>query len=152
ALAVIIFVFAFYTVNVKAYLENRALMSALTVASEGKMNDSLSEFKRAISYDSIGTREAREQLAQTETQIVGRNDVPDDAKQAFAKTTIDEFKKQIVQSPTDTRYHLFLAIVYNSVGDVENARASIEKAIEYSPKKQEIYLQLAEIYYREGNT
>ncbi len=151
-LAVIIFIFSFYVVNVKAYLENRAMMGALVAASGGKISESLEHFKKAISYGAIGTREAREQLAQLATQIISRDDIPDEVKTSIVETAISEFKKQIAQSPTDTRYHLFLAIVYNSIGDVANARASIEKALFYSPRKQQVLLQLAEVYYREGNS
>lgn len=150
-LAVIVFVFSFYKVNVKAYLLNRTLIRALQTASEVKIADSLAEFKKAIAYNSIGTREAREQLGELVTQIAGRSDIPEDVRKNVAEYAISEFKKQIAVSPTDTRYHLFLAMVYTSVGDFTNAHIYIEKALEFSPKKQQVLLQLVEAYYREQN-
>ncbi|KKT41603.1 MAG: Tetratricopeptide TPR_2 repeat-containing protein [Candidatus Giovannonibacteria bacterium GW2011_GWA2_44_13b] len=151
AFAVIIFVFVFYNVNVKAYFENRMLIEAFSSASQGpdKVSDAFEKFKKAIAYNSIGTRETREQLAQLMTQISGRNDIPQELKSEIAKYTISEFKKQLEISPTDTRYHLFLAVVYNAVGDFGNARASIQKALLYSPKKQQIKLELVQSYYLE---
>ena len=150
ALAIVIFIFAFYTINVKAFLENRMLIIALQDAGQGKIENSLNDFKNAISYNSIGTREAREQLAQLATQIVGRENLPVDLRQNIAFYAISEFKHQLEISPTDARYYLFLSVVYNSIGDAQNAEASIKKALENSPKKQQILLQLAEVYYRQG--
>ncbi|MDO8523089.1 MAG: O-antigen ligase family protein [bacterium] len=150
-LAVIIFVFSFYVVNVKAYLENRTLMNALRAASEIKIADSLADFKKAIAYNSVGTREAREQLAELETQIAGREDIPADVRKSVAEYTVSELKKQLEISPTDSRYYLFLSVVYSSVGDIANSYASIKKALEYSPKKQQIMLQLVEADYRAQN-
>ncbi|MDP2669429.1 MAG: O-antigen ligase family protein [bacterium] len=150
-IAVIVFVFSFYTVNVKAYLENRTLIMALQAASEGKIEDSLAVFKKAIAYNSVGTREAREQLAQLATQIAGAEKIPENIRRSVVEYTISEFKKQLEISPTDSRYHLFLATVYSSVGDIAGARASIDKALMYSPKKQQIMLQVVEAEYRAGN-
>ena len=153
ALVVVIFVFVFYTVNVKAYLANRMLIEAFRSASGGpeKIPEAYDNFKKAIAYNAIGTREAREQLAQLVTQIAGREDISQDKKIDIAQYTISEFKKQLEISPTDTRYHLFLAVVYNAVGDFNNARASIQKALENSPKKQQIILELVQSYYLEKN-
>ena len=153
AFIAIIFVFVFYAVNIKAYFENRTLIEALKFASQGpdKISDVFEKFKKAIAYNSIGTREAREQVAQLVTQIAGRDDIPQELKMEIAKYAISELKKQLEISPTDTRYHLFLAVVYNAVGDFGNARASIQKALEYSPKKQQIKLELIRSYYLEKN-
>ena len=150
-LAVIIFAFSFYTVNIKAYMENRTLIKALQDVSEGKIEDSMADFKKAIAYNSIGTRETREQLAQLATQIAGEEKIPENIRRSVVEYTISEFKKQLEISPTDSRYHLFLAMVYNSVGDIAGARASLDKALMYSPQKQQIMLQAVEAEYRAQN-
>ncbi|MEK7093178.1 MAG: tetratricopeptide repeat protein, partial [Patescibacteria group bacterium] len=110
----------------------------------------LQDFKDAITYQSIGTQEAREQLSQITAQMAQSN-VPADMKQKFFDLTVSEMKAQEAASPLDARFPLFLGTVYGAYGALKEAQASLLKAHELSPDKQTIYYALGQNAWAQGN-
>ncbi|MEK7601543.1 MAG: O-antigen ligase family protein [Patescibacteria group bacterium] len=135
-------------VNQPALAQNRALISAITPHNDITRN--LQDFKDAITYQSIGTQEAREQLSQITAQMAQSN-VPADMKQKFFDLTVSEMKAQEAASPLDARFPLFLGTVYGAYGALKEAQASLLKAHELSPDKQTIYYALGQNAWAQGN-
>jgi tetratricopeptide (TPR) repeat protein len=55
-------------------------------------------------------------------------------------------KKQSNQSPSDIRYMVFLGAVYNKAGQYDEAIDILQRAIKFSPKKQQLYFELGSSY------
>ncbi len=148
--AVILVVSALYFFNAKPIATNIALIDALT--PKGKPMVNLEDFKKAISYNSLGTTEAREQLTKVTLQILGAEKVGDDVKKAFAELALSEMKKQVEVHPNDARYQLFLGSFLSQLGKYspaifDEAIVVLKKAHELSPKKQAILFELGSVYY-----
>lgn len=128
-------------VNASAIAQNRTLISAIGQHPEGIMKN-LELFKSAIAYQSVGTQEAREQLAQGAARVASLS-VDSSTKQAFFGLATQEMLLQEQASPLDARFPLFLGAVYQSYGDYADAAPALERAHERSPKKQAILFQMA---------
>ena len=102
-------------------------------------------YKKAFSYVTFGSSEAREQLMQAASQAVDLN-IPPDLKQKFAVLARDEMQKQINAAPNDARYQIFMASFLNRTGNFNDAILYAERAITLSPKKQAMYFELATSY------
>lgn len=134
-------------VNASALAENRTLLSALRQQSSIMTN--LDLFKKAIAYDSIGTQEAREQLAQGTVQV-SQTTATNEQRQAFFTAAVQAMRDQMAASPLDARFPLFLGTVYNAYGQYEDAMQALQKAHELSPQKQAILFLLGETSWARG--
>jgi O-antigen ligase/Tfp pilus assembly protein PilF len=141
--------FIMYFVNVKPLLANYALLGALQDISQrgGKADLILADFEKVFAYDTFGSGEAREQLAGYANNIL-RSNLPAEDKQKVYAVVIREFEKQVAQNSRDVRAYLVLSSLYSDVGKNSEALAAINRALELSPKKQQIYFMLADIYMR----
>jgi tetratricopeptide (TPR) repeat protein len=147
---VILVVVGLYFLNFKPLLANVSLLGALESANAGKFEDAQKSFKRAIGLSPLGRREAREQYAHFATLIAQRTDVPEAVRTSSLTDGINESKIQAEESALDSRAYLFLGSVYNSAGRRAEALAAFEKALELSPKKQQIIFLVAQFYAETG--
>ena len=144
ALGAIIFIGALgWYGNAAALAQNRTLITALIDMQQSTPEQTLVDFKKAISYGAMGTQEAREQLIQAASQAAGSK-ISTDIKQQYFTFAAQEMTAQTKDSPLDARFPLFLGILYNSYGDYADANTALQKAHELSPKKQSILIQLAQ--------
>lgn len=146
---VVLAVVSLYFVNVKGILQSRALTSALHQRSEGPSKN-LELFKKAVSYDSFGQAEVREQLAQA-AYAFGRSNAPIEIKQAFFDLTKTELLKQIAETPQDARYQLFMATFLNNFQIYDEALKYYDMARALSPQKQSIMFELGSLYINNGD-
>ncbi|OGJ60195.1 hypothetical protein A2635_05485 [Candidatus Peribacteria bacterium RIFCSPHIGHO2_01_FULL_51_9] len=137
-------------INANAYAANRALIGGMQPQEAG-LEYNLTLFEKAVSYDTYGTQEAREQLAQIAVQILASNQVPTEIKQRFTATAVSELEKQAALSPLDARFPLFAASVLSAAGDYKNAATLLEKARQLSPGKQTILYELGQNAYFRGD-
>ena len=135
-------------VNEPALAQNRTLLSAIGQHNDASKN--LQYFKDAIQYQSVGTQEAREQLAQVTAQLA-QSGLSADIKRNFFDAAVSEMQAQAAVSPLDARFPLFLGSVYAAYGDFANAAVAFQKAHELSPKKQTIYFQLGQNEWARGD-
>lgn len=133
-----------YVVNIRPILAGSALISSMEPQKEGAAAN-LAYFKRALSYDTIGTQEAREQLIQAAASIRTSN-LSFDVKNSFFELAVSEMGKMIEEAPNDTRHPFFLGGLYNSNGLYEQAIPNLKKALETSPGKQAIKFELGVSY------
>ncbi|MDO8552078.1 MAG: O-antigen ligase family protein [bacterium] len=139
--AIVLAVGSAWGVNNRALAQNRALLQAIAPHQEG-ITVNLKYFQEAVAYQSLGTQEAREQLAQVASQIAGNQQMPDDVKQKFGSLAANEMILQEKASPLDARFPLFLGIVYKAYGDYENAGKAFARAHELSRGKQSILFEM----------
>jgi tetratricopeptide (TPR) repeat protein len=142
AIGAVLFVWLLaWGVNAKPIAQNRALLSAL--ATQGDLNQTLELFKKAIAYQSFGTQETREQLAQGSAQIAQAN-VPVETKKQFYDLSSSEMQLQMAASELDARFPLFLGVLYDAYGDYQNGAIALDHAQTLSPRKQSIFFERAQ--------
>ncbi|PIT91010.1 hypothetical protein COU17_02840 [Candidatus Kaiserbacteria bacterium CG10_big_fil_rev_8_21_14_0_10_49_17] len=139
-----------YFINVKGILSSRALLHALT--PQGSLETNVDFFERALSYNSFGKQEIREQLAQGASTFAGNNSVGQATKERLFALTKAEMEKMIEESPNDARVHLFFASVLRSFGQNKAAFDELEKARALSPRKQHILFEIGITQLNAGNT
>jgi tetratricopeptide (TPR) repeat protein len=149
-IVLVVFCASMWFVNVRPYMQARTLLKALSPQPEGLMKN-LELFKSAINYGTAGTQEAREQLVQAASQMAGAEGVPTDVKQAFGEEAVRQMTAQAESSPLDARFPLFLGVLYNVYGDTDNALNWLLKALELSPTKQTILIEIGNTYLGRGD-
>ncbi len=132
---------AAWVTNASALGANRTLIQALSPQAD--LTKNLELFKQALSYESYGTQEIREQLIQGVGRIAPDPNIPLELKSQFAQFTVSEMQKQVESTPNDARFPLFLGVVLNAYGQYADAERYLQKAKELSPKKQSILFELA---------
>lgn len=137
-------------VNARPISANLFILKALA-PDPGGITKNLESFETAIAYNTFGTQEAREQLAQAATQVAAASGVSDEIKQRFVLSAVTQMKAQETVSPLDARFPLFLGTLYEAAGDSHSAMVSEQRALMLSPKKQTIFFQLAGNALAQGN-
>ena len=131
-----------YIVNIKPILTSKALIGAI---SSDDLKVGLTYFKKALAYKTFGSTETREQLAQRAVSIRGVN-IDNETKIEYFNLAKEEMQRQLVASPDDARYRLFMTSLLASYGLQDEALAQGIKAVELSPKKQTLIFQLISVY------
>ncbi|MFC1721252.1 O-antigen ligase family protein [Patescibacteria group bacterium] len=139
-----------YSVNVKGFLTNKAIISGMS-PQEGGVSENIAYFKKAIAYDTFGKAEAREHLTQTARRVMGLQQVPEAQKQEFAELARREMVLHVEEVPNDVRNMLFAGSYFRSIGLYDDAIVYLEKALELSPKKQQIFFELISVYLSKGD-
>ncbi len=112
----------------------------------------LEVFKETLALNSFGRQEIVEQLAQQAMGLAQPGAQVDPAVlEEFLTFTESELQKMVADKPGDARLHVFLSSYYRAIGNVEKARAELELARKYSPKKQAIILQQGAVEIGAGN-
>ena len=140
----VVFAGTVYFVNWRPFNANTNLIGSLRQNKEG-LAKNLEYFNKALSYNSFGDAEIREQLLNVTQQVVP-SQVDPKVKEAFASLAYSEIQKQIEIAPNDSRYRFFAGIFLNKVGQYTLAMPQLEKAVELSPKKQTMIFELAKNY------
>jgi len=140
----ILTIFIIYFFNFKLLTTNTTLLNALQPQQEnGGPQRNLEFFEKALSYETAGSVEVREQLGRTAISIIGVEGIDTNIREAFAVKTEEELRKQIELAPGNIRHLIFLGSFLQQIGKNEEAIDIFEQAREISPKKQQIYFGLA---------
>ena len=151
-LAGIVFVYVCYQYDYKPIAANNALMTALQQTRGSAANTSLytnaniDSFKEAVSYNTIGLYETREQLMSVAQGSLS-NQTEDSVKQGLVTLAQSELSRQLVETPNDARYYVLGGSFFQNIGDNKDALTLLTKAAELSPKKQTILFSLGSSYY-----
>jgi tetratricopeptide (TPR) repeat protein/O-antigen ligase len=149
----VIFVFCvvFYFVNIKPIQANTEIIKAISSTQDGVPSAvNLDAFKNAISYDTFGSSEAREQLTQATMNIGSIDNVSDTLKQDFSTYARSQMLLQLQEFPNDARYEVFAGTLFSRLGDNAGALTHFENAHKLSPKKQTISFSLIIAYMNKG--
>jgi O-antigen ligase/Tfp pilus assembly protein PilF len=150
--AVIFAIVLIYMVNYSGYAQNRTLLRALSEKTQAGPAHNLELFKEAIAYQSYGTSEVREQLAQMAMSGFDKKKAVVPLQQKFIDLAGQELKIQAEKLPNDARYQIFAANFFNRVGASNEALPYALKAHELSPKKQTMLFEIGSTYYNLGDS
>ena len=156
-LAAIIFIVVFYQYDYKPIAANRALIRALTqtqmpaTTTGGSPSlvyvaDNVNAFKEAISYNTIGLYETREQLMDIAAKAVSSNS-GNEVKSGLVNLTETEIKRQLNETPNDVRYYVLGGVFYQNISDYKDAATLLTKAVDLSPTKQTVMFALGSNYF-----
>ncbi|HBM45789.1 MAG: hypothetical protein UT05_C0002G0053 [Parcubacteria group bacterium GW2011_GWF2_38_76] len=137
-----------YFVNIKPIMASRTLIKAL---SSRTINETSDYFKKAISYNTFGTTESREQLVQRSMSISRSSEIDATTKQSFFLLAREEMNKQIELFPSDARYRVFQGALYSTYGFLDDAIREFVSANELSPRKQNIMFELVSALLNKGD-
>lgn len=159
ALGFIILIPVSYIINIKPIRQSRALINILRINNTDpppspKIMEN--EFRKALSYNSFGTTEVREQLFHLAQSVLSRK-APREEQESFYRFALSEAEKQREEIPLDVKYRLLLGSVYESgfaldPALVTKAEENLLEAIRMSPGKQPSYFMLAELYLKTNRT
>lgn len=145
-----------YFLHWKPIQESRALTRALSLAQfKAPMDQVLGAFEKALSYNSFGDTEVREQMANFARSVPGSDRFTPQEKIRFVDFTVQELKKEISGPAKDIKHLLFLAAVLNQAQSLNpqyglDTEKVLQEAIQISPTKQIIYFELAQLYLSQG--
>lgn len=140
-----------YFVNVRPYLANKSLLNALKVQNTSDFEGAYRSYEKALSYNTLGTQETREQLARFSIAVGGLPQVDAAFKDTILRRTLLEVEKGVRENEFDPRAYLFAGMVYGRVGLNDQAIAILHEALKLSPRKQQIYFELADAYLKKGD-
>src|SRR3989344_1972163 len=141
--AVVVVWGAAYLINAAALAQNRFLIYGIS-PQPGGPGKNLDLMRLAITKNSVGTQEAREQLVQMAMKIISVPNYDQDIKNQFYETAAQEIKNQQDASPLDARPALFLGPLHNAAGNYAAGATALLHAHELSPKKQSILYEMAQ--------
>jgi len=130
--------------NAKPLMANLTLIDSLRTQSGG-LSANLESLKKALSYNSLGNSEIREQAISVATKIIGMK-VDAKIKQDFVDLAYTEVQKQVALAPNDARYQLFTGAFLDNLGQYQAALPYLKKAVELSPKKQTMIFELVKCF------
>jgi tetratricopeptide (TPR) repeat protein len=157
AAVVVATVLTIYAVNTKQVLAANQLINALQSLGEKKnVEEIVSEFDKVFSYNTFGSTEARERLADIIVQYTGRNSKLTQPFMVLLNKGITELELEQERQPLTAKYPLFLGKLYtikvNVTGEgMEKAEIAYKKAIELAPQYEQAHLGLAEFYLITNN-
>lgn len=151
---------AMYFVNIKPYRASTALIDAFRSIGEGKNDEALARFDRALSLsqNTIGQSEVREHLARLASDGLAVNPqlINNTQIQAFYKRAIDEMKKEVAGYKDDypgVRFEVMLGRLYGVWGAVSGDDALVQEAvniyneaISFAPDHIPLYVFIADFH------
>lgn len=136
---IILVLFSVYVINSKGVLAANTLLNAISVPAGEPSQIGL--FKKALSYNSFGNQEIREQLTQIATRIAGSN-LGVEVKQQYFSLAVSEMQKQVTEVDDDARTQIFTGTLLDAFGQYNQSQPYVERANELSPQKPTILFQL----------
>lgn len=143
-------VLTIYFINWRPLKANLYLLDAIKIQNQD-FQSAFSDYEKALSYNSLGNEEIKEQLTRFAIGVGGLQEVDAAFRDRVLRRAIQEAEKGVNENPLDPRAYLFLGTIYQKVGLLDNALAVFNKATELSPKKQQIYFEIADVYIQKGD-
>ncbi|MDD4996343.1 MAG: O-antigen ligase family protein, partial [Patescibacteria group bacterium] len=147
-----------YKFNFEPFQQSRLGAKAWN-AAKVDFNTALYWYQKALSKPCFTNLDTRVYLAQMIAQ--GHNDIGEKTTQddlqilgLGTELAISEYKKNTQEHPWDARYWLYLGQLYGlgvkyDRSYIAEAKRVLNKALSLSPNRQQVYFELARIYYYE---
>ncbi len=149
--------FSLYSFNIKPVLASQSILDSLrvvTYSQEGNrvrdLNLGIDIIKNGLFYNTFGTTEIREQLAQYAERINADPVTSNEDKKNFLSFALSESKKQVEEFPYDMRAKAFLSTLYTTASDPASAILVAKDALAVSNKRQQFHFLLGEAYFKAG--
>lgn len=153
---VALFFVAGYFLHWKPMRESNELIKALVMQSaKAPLGDIQKQFQRALSYNTFGDSEVREQMGNMARDIITNQRYTAEERAQFIPFAIEEMKKEVARPHKDIKHLIFTASVLGRAGSINpayigEAEALLGEAIRLSPTKQILYFELAQLYLAHG--
>ncbi len=157
-LVVIFFPWAVYKFNLEPFKQSQLGITAWQTAKVD-FKTGLYWFKEALAKPCFINSDARVYLAQAIAEghdKIGTETTEDDLQNLGLGTefAIAEYEKNVREHPLDARRWLYLGQLYGlgvkyDRSYIEEAKKALNRALELSPSRQQVYFELARIYYYE---
>lgn len=149
--------FSVYTFNVKPIRASQSILNALSLVTYSRdgsrirdLGEGIKALKKGVDYNTFGTSEIREQLAQYAERINRDPVTSDEDKEKFLDFAVDQLKMQERDFPYDVRAKAFLSTLNGEIGDYAGAVAIAREGLAVSDQRQQFYFLLAEAYFKAG--
>ncbi|MFC1595222.1 tetratricopeptide repeat protein, partial [Patescibacteria group bacterium] len=155
-IVIIATLFCSYALNAKPIMAAGQIIEAMgTLKSSGNVDEVIKSFNKVIEYNTFGTTEARERVADLVVQIAVNIDQTNQAFAVLLDYSIKEMEKEALRQPDVARYPVFLGKLYTiqmnlSGKGFETAEMYHNQALELAPNYIQIRLGLAELYLIAG--
>jgi tetratricopeptide (TPR) repeat protein len=143
--------YTLYAGNWKPYAANIALLNGIKVRTIQEVDAGYDEFKKALEYNTLGNQEIREQYAKFAEIVVMTEGIPDAKKLEIFKMALQEIDKSIQENPLDSRPLLFFSALLIRANLPDQALAALNKALELSPQKQQVYFEIGDLYLKRAD-
>lgn len=147
---VIILFGGLYYFNYQPYIVSRDLIKAIHPQLLNP-EQSLEMFNSIFNRNTFGSGEAREQLVNKSYGILSNPQISNETKMAYAKLVDEQAEKHLSLYQNDARSNLLLGSFYSMTNRPERGFALLQQAVNLSPKKQPILIELATAYVRAEN-
>ncbi len=145
-------IISIYLLNYPIYAQNKTLLQAVVTSRSPSMIEKSRElFLDAISYNSVGTQEAREQFIQTASRLAPVKGISDKVKSQFANSALVQMQLQMNEYPNDARFPFFTAGMLRAYGKYDLSAMFLQKALELSPNKISILTSIGNNYALRGD-
>lgn len=147
-----------YFVNIQPLRANLTLLNALKTQGSDPQQ-AYTYYDKILTGSYLGKNEAREQFVQYAMSVGGSN-LDAVFKDNVLRRAQQEAEVNVTENALDPRSHLFLGALYSrlTAPDATTQAQLINKALEafnnalkLSPKKQQIYFELADVYLKKGD-
>lgn len=143
-----------YFLHLKPLYESHALIQALSdYQRRVPLNTVYGDFQTALSYNTFGDTEVREQLANTARDVLSNSGLPysNDDKVKLVNFAINELQTETSKPAKDVKHMVFLASILDRAGGIDpsyiqDSETILMDAIRLSPNKQLLYFELAQNY------
>ncbi len=159
-LIVIIFSVTAWRFNLEPFHQSRLGALAWNTAKVD-FNSALYRYQQALTKSCFVNADTRVYLAQMIAEghgNIGETTTPDDLQMLGLGTelAIGEYKKNLQEHPFDARSWLYLGQLYGlgvkyDRSYIKEAKKALNRALELSPDRQQVYFELARIFYYEKN-
>ncbi len=154
-LVFLVLIFTFYFVNMKPGLASLGGIKALQILQAGRATESAEQFKTAFDIGTFGLPEVAMRVQDAAIQLGQNSKIPADVKEGFVKLAIDGMNLALAKEPLNVRFMMMLSSVYLSAASANNsyladADVLLQKALELSPTRQELYFYLGQIRMYQG--
>lgn len=151
----VVLLFAVFVVNIGTARANNFLFKAIKETSISSTSEVKTLFHRAIDESWTGRYEARQQYSLV-AQGLARKAQLTSADTELIHDAADELEKSVTEEPTNIRHHLWLAGYLDSMAQVDptfpkKAIDILEKNIDLSPTRPQVYFELGQGYALIGN-
>ncbi len=146
--AVIISLGSVYLVNYNGYMQAKTLIDTMRQQPGGPA-DNLKIYEKALSYNSFGNAEIREQIVQSALGSLGSS-ADTKIKQDYFNLASKEIENQVRVTPEDARYQLFAGSFLSRYKLYEDAQKYLDEALRLSPHKQTILYEIGSNYMNRG--
>jgi len=147
-IVIIVTAFSMYFFTIRGIESTRTLIKSISPQEEG-VTKNLEYFNKALTYDVTGRQEVREQLLQISTTL-SRTALDIETKQAFLTLATNSMQDEIGRNLNDARLYILMGSALMKHGFYEEAFPYLNRALELSPKKQQILFTIGEYYINIG--